>query len=74
MDFVINELEKIKVLSKQRLKNQMDDEKVFEDEDDEQRRTHRKAFMMITINFLRRMRQEQLADYLQSSKQISIKI
>ena len=40
-----------------------------EDEDEEQRRS-REAFLKITVNFLRRMKQEELADCLQSSKRI----
>ena len=44
-----------------------------EDEEEEQRRS-REAFLKITLHFLRRMKQEELADCLQSSKRISIKI
>ncbi|CAJ1066633.1 NLR family CARD domain-containing protein 3-like [Xyrichtys novacula] len=40
-----------------------------EDEDEEQMRS-REAFLKITLHFLRRMRQEELADCLQSSKRI----
>ena len=40
-----------------------------EDEDEEQRRS-REAFLKITLHFLRRMKQEELADCLQSSKRI----
>ncbi|GLD55695.1 protein NLRC3-like isoform X2 [Lates japonicus] len=35
-------------------------------EDEEQRRSSREAFLKITVNFLRRMKQEELADCLQS--------
>ncbi|CAJ1081138.1 protein NLRC3-like [Xyrichtys novacula] len=38
-----------------------------EDEDEEQKRS-REAFLKITVNFLKRMKQEELADSLQSSK------
>uniref|UniRef100_A0A3B5PQF1 B30.2/SPRY domain-containing protein n=1 Tax=Xiphophorus maculatus TaxID=8083 RepID=A0A3B5PQF1_XIPMA len=41
--------------------------------DDEQRRSSREAVMKITLNFLRRMKQEELADCLESSKRISKK-
>lgn len=62
--FVKNELKKIqKVLSSdypECLKNQR--------EDDEKTRSSREAFLKITLNFLRRMKQEKLADQLQSSK------
>ncbi|XP_013763306.1 protein NLRC3-like [Pundamilia nyererei] len=60
--FVKNELKKIqKVLSSdypECLKNQR--------EDDEKTRSSREAFLKITLNFLRRMKQEKLADRLQS--------
>ncbi|TDG95962.1 hypothetical protein EPR50_G00242020 [Perca flavescens] len=38
-----------------------------EDEDEEQRRS-REAFLKITVHFLRRMKQDELADRLQNSK------
>ena len=38
--------------------------------DEEQRRRGRKASLKIKLNFLRRMKQEELADCLQSSKRI----
>ncbi|CAI5657783.1 unnamed protein product [Oreochromis niloticus] len=38
----------------------------FQREDDEQRRHSREAFVKITVDFLRRMKQEELADRLQS--------
>ncbi|XP_063325347.1 NACHT, LRR and PYD domains-containing protein 12-like isoform X4 [Pelmatolapia mariae] len=60
--FVKNELKKIqKVLSPdypEWLQSQT--------EDDEQRKCNREAFVKITLNFLRRMKQEELADRLQS--------
>ncbi|XP_026019125.1 NACHT, LRR and PYD domains-containing protein 12-like isoform X5 [Astatotilapia calliptera] len=60
--FVKNELKKIqKVLSPdypEWLQSQT--------EDDEQRKSNREAFEKITLNFLRRMNQEELADRLQS--------
>ncbi|KAM4599450.1 NLR family CARD domain-containing protein 3-like [Fundulus diaphanus] len=46
--------------------SQRDDEEVLEGEDEEQRRSSREAVMKITVNFLRRMKQEELADRLQS--------
>ncbi|KAM4730037.1 protein NLRC3-like isoform 2-T2 [Anableps anableps] len=68
--FVKNELKKIqKVLSPgdpECSESQRDDEEVLEGEDDEQRRSSREAVMKITLNFLRRMKQEELADRLQS--------
>ncbi|XP_040911483.1 protein NLRC3-like [Toxotes jaculatrix] len=46
--------------------NQMEDEEVLDGEDEEQRRSSREAFVNITVNFLRRMKQEELADCLHS--------
>ncbi|XP_071327242.1 protein NLRC3-like [Trachinotus anak] len=68
--FVKNELKKIqKVLSPyypECLESQREDEEVLDSEDEEQRRSSREAFVKITVNFLRRMKQEELADCLQS--------
>ncbi|KAM4599451.1 protein NLRC3-like [Fundulus diaphanus] len=68
--FVKKELKKIqKVLSPDDpdcSESQRDDEEVLEGEDEEQRRSSREALMKITLNFLRRMKQEELADLLQS--------
>ncbi|XP_035987296.1 protein NLRC3-like [Fundulus heteroclitus] len=67
--FVKKELKKIqKVLSPDDpdcSESQRDDEEVLEGEDEEQRRSSREALMKITLNFLRRMKQEELADRLQ---------
>ena len=71
--FVKNELKKIhKALSPDYPEcsgSQREDE-----EDEEQRRSSREALVKITVNFLRRMKQEELAERLQSSKRISLKI
>ncbi|KAM4599565.1 protein NLRC3-like [Fundulus diaphanus] len=68
--FVKKELKKIqKVLSPDDpdcSESRRDDEEVLEGEDEEQRRSSREALMKITLNFLRRMKQEELADRLQS--------
>ncbi|XP_050925089.1 NLR family CARD domain-containing protein 3 isoform X2 [Lates calcarifer] len=68
--FVKNELKKIqKVLSPdypECLESQREDEEVLDGEDEEQRRSSREEFLKITLNFLRRMKQEELADCLQS--------
>ncbi|XP_035981798.1 NACHT, LRR and PYD domains-containing protein 12-like [Fundulus heteroclitus] len=68
--FVKKELKKFqKVLSPDDpdcSESQRDDEEVLEGEDEEQRRSSREALMKITVNFLRRMKQEELADRLQS--------
>ncbi|XP_032365507.1 NLR family CARD domain-containing protein 3 [Etheostoma spectabile] len=68
--FVKNELQKIqKVLSPsypECLKSEREDEEVLNCEDEEQRRSSREAFLKITLHFLRRLKQEELADRLQS--------
>ncbi|KAK9538154.1 hypothetical protein VZT92_005707 [Zoarces viviparus] len=68
--FVKNELKKIqKVVSSdypECLESQREDEEVLDGEDEEQRRSSREVFVKITLNFLRRMKQEELADCLQS--------
>ncbi|XP_023193652.1 NACHT, LRR and PYD domains-containing protein 12-like [Xiphophorus maculatus] len=66
--YVKNELKKIhKILSPndpECSESQREDD-VLEGEDEEQRRSSREAVMKITLNFLRRMKQEELADRLQ---------
>ena len=73
--FVKNELKKVqKVLSSdypECSESQREDEEVLDGEDEEQRRSSREAFLKITLHFLRRMKQEELADRLQSSKRSS---
>ncbi|XP_068578197.1 NLR family CARD domain-containing protein 3-like isoform X2 [Cebidichthys violaceus] len=66
--FVKNELKKIqKVVSyPECLESQREGEEVLDGEDEEQRRSSREAFVKITLHFLRRMKQEELADCLQS--------
>ncbi|XP_037829735.1 NACHT, LRR and PYD domains-containing protein 12-like isoform X2 [Kryptolebias marmoratus] len=68
--FVKNELKNIqKVLSpdyKECLGSQREDEELLEGENEDQRRSSREALMKITDYFLRRMKQEELADHLQS--------
>ncbi|XP_078029838.1 NACHT, LRR and PYD domains-containing protein 3-like isoform X1 [Epinephelus lanceolatus] len=70
ISFVENELKKIqKVLSPDYpdcLESQSEDEEALDGEDEEQRKSSREAFLKITLNFLRRMKQEELADCLQS--------
>ena len=73
-----NELKKMqKVLSSdypECLESQREDEEVLDGEEEEQRRSSREAFLKITLHFLRRMKQEELANRLQISKRISITI
>ncbi|KAF3838916.1 hypothetical protein F7725_010684, partial [Dissostichus mawsoni] len=70
--FVKSELKNIqKALSSdypECLESQREDEEVLDGEDEEQRRSRREAFLNITLHFLRSMKQEELADRLQSSK------
>ncbi|XP_069028654.1 LOW QUALITY PROTEIN: NACHT, LRR and PYD domains-containing protein 12-like [Embiotoca jacksoni] len=68
ISFVKNELKKMqKILSPdypECLESQSEDEEVLEGEDEEQRRS-RESFLKITLHFLRRLKQEELADRLQ---------
>ncbi|CAI5682251.1 unnamed protein product, partial [Oreochromis niloticus] len=68
--FVKNELKKIqKLLSPdhpETLKSQMEDEEMFEGEDEDERKSCREAFLKITLHFLRRLEQHEMADHLQS--------
>ncbi|XP_071378585.1 NLR family CARD domain-containing protein 3-like [Centroberyx affinis] len=68
--FVKNELKRFqRVLSAdypECSERQREDEEVVDGEEEEQRRSSRKAFLKITLQFLRRMKQEELADSLQS--------
>ncbi|XP_023193663.1 NLR family CARD domain-containing protein 3-like, partial [Xiphophorus maculatus] len=68
--FVKKELKKIqKVLSPndpEHSESERDDDDVLEGDDEKQRRSNREAVMKITLNFLRRMKQEELADHLQT--------
>ncbi|TDH15452.1 hypothetical protein EPR50_G00031460 [Perca flavescens] len=72
--YVKNELKKIqKILIPdypEFLESQKKAEDVLDSEDDEQRRSSIDAFLKITLYFLRRMEQEELADRLQNSKMI----
>ncbi|RVE56341.1 hypothetical protein OJAV_G00220230 [Oryzias javanicus] len=64
--FVTTELKKI-----QKILSQREDEENLEEEDEEQR-SSRESLMKITVNFLRRMKQEELADRLQSKSSASV--
>ncbi|XP_078796856.1 NLR family CARD domain-containing protein 3-like isoform X2 [Oryzias latipes] len=64
--FVKKELKKI-----QKLLSHREDEEELEDEDEEQR-SSRESLMKITVNFLRRMKQGELADGLQSSLTVAV--
>ncbi|XP_042260135.1 NLR family CARD domain-containing protein 3-like isoform X1 [Thunnus maccoyii] len=68
--FVKNELKKMqKVVHSdypECLESQSEDEVVLDSEEEKQRRSSREAFLKITLHFLRRMKQEELADRLQS--------
>ncbi|CAI5669501.1 unnamed protein product [Oreochromis niloticus] len=60
--FVKNELKKIQKVLSPDYPESLESQR----EDDEQRRNSREAFVKITVDFLRRMKQEELADRLQS--------
>ncbi|KAM9345500.1 uncharacterized protein ABDE67_014379 [Symphorus nematophorus] len=75
--FVKNELKKVqRALSSgypEGLESQMEDEEVLDSDDEKQRRSSREAFLKITLDFLRRMKQEELADCLQRICQHKLK-
>uniref|UniRef100_A0A8P4GBD0 Protein NLRC3 n=1 Tax=Dicentrarchus labrax TaxID=13489 RepID=A0A8P4GBD0_DICLA len=75
--FVKNELKKIqKVLSSdypECLESKREDEERLDGTDEEQRRSSREAFLKITLHFLRRMKQEELADCLQSKHIVGVR-
>ena len=50
------------------LESQREDEEVLEAEDEEQRSSSREALLNISLHLLRSMKQEELAERLQSSK------
>ncbi|TDG95979.1 hypothetical protein EPR50_G00241820 [Perca flavescens] len=68
--FVKNELKKIQKLLSPDYPECSESQR--EDENEEQRRSI-EAFLKITLYFLRRMKQDELADRLQRSKRISLK-
>nr|XP_046258279.1 NLR family CARD domain-containing protein 3-like [Scatophagus argus] len=74
--FVRNELKKFqRVLSPDgpgSLDSLREDDEVLDGEDEEQRRSSREAFLKITQHFLRRMKQEELADCLQSRNPVPV--
>ncbi|TDG99444.1 hypothetical protein EPR50_G00193540 [Perca flavescens] len=63
--FVKNELKKIQKLLSPDYPECSESQK--KDEDEEQKRSSREAFLKITLHFLRRMKQDELADRLQST-------
>ncbi|XP_055367333.1 protein NLRC3-like isoform X7 [Betta splendens] len=74
--FVKKELRKIQtVLSPdypECIESQREDEEELDGEDKEQKRSSRDAFLKITVNFLRRMKQEELVDCLQSRSSATV--
>ena len=50
------------------LESPSEDEEELDGEEEEQRRSSREAFLKITLHFLRRMKQEELAERLQSKR------
>uniref|UniRef100_G3NA12 FISNA domain-containing protein n=1 Tax=Gasterosteus aculeatus TaxID=69293 RepID=G3NA12_GASAC len=70
LTFVKNELKKIQKVVSSDYPECL--EKEDEEELDEEQRRSREAFVKISVHFLRRMKQEELAERLQSSKRISL--
>lgn len=50
------------------LKNQRENEELLDGGEEEQENTSGESFLKLTLDFLRRMKQKRLADYLHSSK------
>ncbi|KAK2920628.1 hypothetical protein Q8A73_000113 [Channa argus] len=63
--FVKNQLKEIQRVLRPNY-SECSDSQREDEEDEEQRRSSRESFVKITLNFLRRMKQEELADCLQS--------
>ncbi|XP_034410855.1 NACHT, LRR and PYD domains-containing protein 12-like, partial [Cyclopterus lumpus] len=76
VSFMKSELKKMqKVLSPdypEGSAGQKEDEEVLDGEDEEQMRSSGEAFLKITLNLLRRMKQEELADCLQSKTSAAV--
>ncbi len=72
--FVKNELEVFKKVLGPKypecLEKLREEDEVLDDQEEEQRRSSRDAFLKITLTFLRKIKQDQLADSLQSSKML----
>ncbi|XP_078140875.1 uncharacterized protein LOC144539494 [Centroberyx gerrardi] len=72
--FVKNELKRFqRVLSPdypECLERQREDEEMMDSEEEEQRRSNREALLKISLHFLRRMTQEELADSLENNKSL----
>ncbi|XP_071324254.1 NACHT, LRR and PYD domains-containing protein 12-like [Trachinotus anak] len=72
--FVKNELKRVQRVLRpdypECLESQREDEEVLYSEDEEQR-SSREAFLKITLNFLRRLKQKELADCLQSRTRLT---
>ncbi|XP_071324056.1 NACHT, LRR and PYD domains-containing protein 3-like [Trachinotus anak] len=74
--FVKNELKRVQRVLIQDypecLESQRKDEEILGSEDEEQMRSSRESFLKITMNFLRRMKQKELADCLQSKSHAAV--
>ncbi|KAM9345097.1 NACHT, LRR and PYD domains-containing protein 3-like [Symphorus nematophorus] len=74
--FVKSELKKFqKVLGPDNpecLDGHREDEEVLEGEEEEQMRSSREAFLSITLHFLKKMKQEELANHLQSRPPVAV--
>ncbi|CAJ1087189.1 uncharacterized protein LOC127374624 isoform X2 [Xyrichtys novacula] len=76
--YVGKELKKIKTAlnsdNQKQTEDQSEDKKVLDDEEAEQKKICKEALLKMTVVFLKRMDQEELADCLQNSKRVSEKI
>ncbi|KAI3353590.1 hypothetical protein L3Q82_020105 [Scortum barcoo] len=64
--FVKNELKKFQKVLSPDYPERLSEDEMVDGEEEEQRKSSREAFLKITLHFLRRMNQEELADCLQS--------
>ncbi|XP_070850128.1 NLR family CARD domain-containing protein 3-like [Chaetodon trifascialis] len=72
VSFVRNELKKIKTVLRADYPECLESQGEDEYEDAEQRRSSREAFLKITLHFLRRMKEEELAERLQSRSPVGV--
>ncbi|XP_041637553.1 protein NLRC3-like [Cheilinus undulatus] len=72
--FVKRELKRIhkSLVNPESFKSLRDDEEVLDGDEEEEQSSSREAFLKITVNFLRRMKQEELADLLLSRPSSSV--
>ncbi len=71
--FIKSELKKLQGVVRPGCLESLREDEVLDGEEEEQRRSSKEAFLQMVLDFLRGMKQEELADRLQSSKRVSLK-